>query len=194
MVQVTILLLSITLLVKTIVPTEAQQPAAHNRSEADGFELETSPDTDPSSSQDNESVQPQKRARDVFEFVQDRAPAVRQDIYNFYNVRPPGRPNRPRPRPSYLQDYSDYDYHQQSAPYPPYGAPYGAPAQLLPPPPPSYPYYYPPSTQPSGAPSQSTDSASASTRDPTKPIGYVLMDTYRRPFRSFSRPVAFFTS
>lgn len=128
-----------------------------------------------------------KRSRDVFNFMQARpAPSVRQDIYNFYNVRPTNRQRQtPRPRP----EYNDYDQDNQYNPYYQQRPPY-QPVRPYPP----YPYYLPtphPPEQQSSSPSSEPPTQS---QDPTKPIGYMLMDTYRSPFRSFSRPVAFFTS
>jgi len=136
--------------------------------------LDTSDGPSETSGQDSETiVLAPKQSRDLFNFVQARVPPnVRQDIYNFYNVRPP--------RPSYPADY-DFEPGNQylRPPYRPY---------------PPYPYYFPPAPAPPTSSPTTTPSSPASTADPTKPIGYMLMNTYRTPFRSFLKPVAFFTS
>lgn len=104
---------------------------------------------------------------------------VRQDTYNFYNIRPPY--NRPRPRPTY-NDYYNYDdaaeyvpnYRPPYRPYPPY------PYQPYP-----SPYPRPPSTTTSTTTTPPPSS-------PIAPIGYMLIDTYNGPSGSYSKPIAFF--
>ena len=145
----------------------------HNEGEISDMDQ---PDLDPP------DATPAKQSRDLYDIVpasRDR-PIVRQDIYNFYIGQENHR--RTRPRPSYQSDYNDY-YRPNQPPYSPYYNYYQQQQQQQP-----WPLPLPPSS-PSPIPSSTTPDV-----DPTKPIGYMLINNYRSPFGSFSRPVAFFKS
>lgn len=122
-----------------------------------------------------------KQTRDSFNFVQQprtRRPVVRQNIYNFYNVRPP-MDQQQVPRPNYQPNYNNYapnnQYYQQDQPnYP------------------IYPNYYQQQQLQQPQQQQQQQQQLPPTADPTKPIGYMLINRYRSPLGSISRPVAFF--
>jgi len=119
---------------------------------------------------------------------------VRQDIYNFYNINSePSRNQRPyygRPPPDYNYfNYDNYPYYQR----PPYGLPYQYPSN--PPyslPQPSNPQY--PLPQPANPAVNPTTAAPIPQSPIVSPIGYMLVDSYRTPFGSFSKPLAYFTT
>lgn len=108
---------------------------------------------------------------------------VRQNIYNFYHIEQQSDYRRPRPPPlppyydgSPPASYDPYDYRDPTGyyrPHPPYyqRPPYGSP-------------YITPTPSPASTVTTTTPSLS--------PLGYMLIDNYRTPFGSYSRPLAFF--
>lgn len=123
-------------------------------------------------------------------------PNVRQDIYNYYNINQPRRPYNQRPLGQPPPPPAYYDYDDANYPPPAY---YPPPRPNYPPPyyqRPDYgsPYYQP---QPPPPPPPTTTTTTTTTPAPANvitPIGYMLVDNYRGPYGSYSRPLAFFKS